>query len=165
MDVFRVLYLVMQLVALERAYVGSCWAAAQMYAYTRVLVWGSKAEREFVQRVLAAKWHRLPAQAAVFAYWLVTIAAPTFKSAVREASRGRVERLMALGTMCYGTGYLVRYSNKYFMLLEMRGMLVTWAWMLLGVGYVLVLGLWRWLLGLPRESGSCERERLNTKNR
>ncbi|KAH7319589.1 hypothetical protein B0I35DRAFT_477927 [Stachybotrys elegans] len=160
MDVCRVAYLVLALMTFETVYAETCCVAAQGYAYARILIWGSEAEAAFLEQLARERWDMLLVQAALVLCWLGTRALPTLKSVLEAAVRGHVEWAAMLGCLCYGTAYLVRYSNKYFILLEMRGMLLTFAWMWIGVGCVVFVRIRDWIYGstiVPGEDGKKKR--------
>lgn len=58
---------------------------------------------------------------------------------IRVFCRVNVPLVVCAMAVWYGTAYLVRYSNKYFIVLEMSDMLVTFGWLILcfGVGVVM----------------------------
>jgi amino acid permease len=60
---------------------------------------------------------------------------------VRATAAGKPALGVFHGVLWGGTAYLVRYSNKYFILLELSDMLVTFGWMVLGVALVVWLKL------------------------
>jgi hypothetical protein len=65
---------------------------------------------------------------------------PTALEVFRRAKAGSLMLGIINGVIWYGTWYLVRYSNKYFILLELSDMLVTFGWMGVGLlGVVMLL--------------------------
>ncbi|UNI16040.1 hypothetical protein JDV02_002516 [Purpureocillium takamizusanense] len=104
------------------------------------------AARAYVLDALAS--HRLASifQACLLAHWAVATLLPTTAwvvvAAVRGALRGSggdVYTPAAAYALWAGTALLVRKSNKYFIVLEMSEMLVTFGWLALGLG---VLAVW-----------------------
>ena len=113
----------------EYAFVRTCWTLSQVYAYG-ILMFGKDPEgRSFLmEKVWGERWHALPLQVGLVMHWGLCV-----RGLLSTAnSRAWLPCLMVLAV----TAYLVRYSNKYFVLLEMSDMLVTWSWMALGIGMV-----------------------------
>ncbi|KAJ6440705.1 hypothetical protein O9K51_06495 [Purpureocillium lavendulum] len=147
-DACRIVYLATSIALLEGAYAETCWAVAHIYALLRTTtsllpgdsVMDAATSRAFVLNdVLAAHWPRAVFQACLLAQWAARTLLPTTAwMAARAAARVDVYTPAAAYALWAGTALLVRKSNKYFMLLEMSGMLVTFGWMALGLGVVAV---------------------------
>lgn len=161
-DVCRVLYLALCLMQVEYAYAEACWAMSWIYASTYVYLRGTTAERQFTQRLLmggdgdgrnhAAQPNYTGTVPSLtehcFGIFLIIglLVSWLWRAVLRPIQRHGVvgvalSGLAVLGAFIgLGTAYLVRYSNKYFIWLEMSEMLLTWVWMVLAVG---VASAWR----------------------
>ena len=135
-DVWAVLYVFAVLAWLESRYVQTCWMGAQLYAHASLL-WRAlgndgQAEWEFLETLLAEQGARVTIQVGLVVALLIHDIAPTLGRGLRGAWA-----VTFVGGLVAGvTVYLVRYSNKYFLLLEMSDLLVTFGWAVLGVAYV-----------------------------
>lgn len=119
-----VAYVAASLAWAEHAYVQSCWTLAQLYACWRLVSRGGDAERAFLQRLLEEQSARATAVLVLVALGLHFRVLPVAQQAVRGHWPGV---LVYLG-MGAGTAYMVRYSNKFFILLELADMWITLAW-------------------------------------
>ncbi|CAG9982639.1 unnamed protein product [Clonostachys byssicola] len=119
-----VAYVAASLAWAEHAYVQSCWTLAQVYACWRLVSRGGDAERAFLQRLLEEQSARATAVLGLVALGLHFRVLPVAQQAVRGHWPGV---LVYLG-MGAGTAYMVRYSNKFFILLELADMWITLAW-------------------------------------
>lgn len=117
-----VLFAAMSLALLEHAYVETCWAGAQLYALAQVFA--SDERRVLVDGVLGGPgWLRVVFVLGLLARWA------WYSVPVLVMKGGVLLQMLVWGT----TAHLVRYSNKYFILLELSDMLVTFGWMALGL--------------------------------
>ncbi|CAH0015227.1 unnamed protein product [Clonostachys rhizophaga] len=119
-----VAYVAASLAWAEHAYVQSCWTLAQLYACWRLVSRGGDAERAFLQKLLEEQSARATAVLGLVALGLHFRVLPVAQQAVRGHWPGV---LVYLG-MGVGTAYMVRYSNKFFILLELADMWITLAW-------------------------------------
>lgn len=154
-DCYRILYLTLCLMHIEYAYAEACWVASWLHAVTHVYLRGTSAEREHSHQVLTGR-HRPPRSdasgIAALGHWppgLLLIAGLLLAWAGRAVQPFRrhgtvgvaLSALAVLGVFIgVVTAYVIRYSNKYFIWLEMSEMLLTWLWMLLGL---LLIAAWR----------------------
>lgn len=140
---WMVLWLVLALLWAEHAYVHSCWAAAQIYAHGVLTLQGTEAEQAFLQTLLEKHTARATVQLGFVVgglhHWLVPM--------VMKPLRGRWAAAAVYVCVVGGTAHLVRYSNYYFVLLEMSDMLVTFGWFVFGLG-VVGMEVWRGRGGL-----------------
>ncbi len=156
-DCCRVIYLCLCLMQVEYAYAEACWAVSWLYALTQLLLRGTAAERRFVTHRLltgdssssschnlagadsATHWRGLLLTTGLLLWW-------AWRAALRPVRRHGVVgvALSALpvlgGLLAVSTAHVVRYSNKYFIWLEMSEMLLTWVWLVLGG---VVVAAWR----------------------
>ncbi|OAA63171.1 hypothetical protein ISF_05047 [Cordyceps fumosorosea ARSEF 2679] len=151
-DACRIAYLTLCLMRVEYAYAEACWAASWIYAGAHILLRGTPAERQFTHRLLflpgssdvtssLAHWCGLALIADLLLWWswrvLVLPARRHPGGLVGVALSGLP---VAVGLIGAATAHVVRYANKYFIWLEMSEMLLTWAWLALGLALVVV---WR----------------------
>lgn len=132
-DGWCVLYLVLGIVSLEGAFVQFCWTGAQVYAYY-ALFRGGKPEHDFLETFMQEYNWRVMAQLGSVVEWLVHGVYPEGRDVV---TRKRWLAGAGYVGVVSGTLYMVRYSNKYFVLLEMLNVWVMAGWMtvaLVGVG-------------------------------
>lgn len=144
MDFYRVGCLALTLADVERAYTETCWVGAHIYAILRILRNGSPEELLFTTRLFHSKWLHVPLLVGLFLHWVFFVALPNIWRAIRVAGKGNLLPLSVYMAVVYGTVYLVRYSNKYFVLLEMSDMVITFNWMGIGAGFVLLTMVRRW---------------------
>lgn len=114
-DGWCILYLTLGMLALEGAYIQTCWAGAQLYAYY-TLFRGTQAENTFLETfLLKYKW-KIMVQLGLLTEWLILGILPEVRNVI-----GRRRWVAGVGYLMVvmGTLYGVRYSNKYFVLLEM----------------------------------------------
>ncbi|OAA51208.1 hypothetical protein BBO_01155 [Beauveria brongniartii RCEF 3172] len=159
-DCYRIIYLTLCIMHVEYAYAEACWAASWIHAATHVALRGTTAEKLFTHRLLtghhhhhhhhhdqqpartesdggamAAHWRGLSLIAGLLAWW-------SWRHVLRPLRRHGVvvwafSGLPVLGGLIgAGTAHIIKYSNKYFIWLEMSEMLLTWAWLLLGLALV-----------------------------
>jgi hypothetical protein len=154
MDVCSILYAAICLADLEAAYAELCWAGAWVYATVYIWKRGSSAQLSFVQKLLFEEPMQSRRRSAVVAIAAAVVGLLLVSSGWRRVVRpvlrpggdgsGLRVAVSALavfwGLLGAGTVHVVRYSNKYFILLEMTDMLLTWLWMILAVVVVVV---WR----------------------
>ncbi|KAK5989244.1 hypothetical protein PT974_10750 [Cladobotryum mycophilum] len=144
MDVYRVVYLVVCLAAAERAYVETCWVAAHFYAYTRLILSPNAFDVLFLKSLLLQHRYQAILQCSLLLRWLRASFLPNMTASART-----VPSFIAAGLFHYavwgGTAYLVRYSNKYFLALQMSDMLVTFGWMVMAVVGFVVMELGEYL--------------------
>ncbi|KAI9155438.1 hypothetical protein HJFPF1_08021 [Paramyrothecium foliicola] len=138
-DAKRVLYLWLLLTDIERSYAEACWAGAHIYAVAKILSKDKYAERAYTMRLLVERWERIPPIAMLLWRWLCGTALPNAARAMGGLRTGYLVPVLVHGLVWYTTAYLVRYSNKYFVLLEMSDMWVTSGWMVVGMFYILSL--------------------------
>jgi len=145
LDACRIVYLATSIALLEGAYAESCWAAAHIYALLRTtttLLSGTldPSARSYVFNALSSHWSAAVFQACLIANWIAVTLLPTAAWVVRGAlARADVYTPAGAYALWAGTALLVRKSNKYFIVLEMSEMLVTFGWAALGMG---VLTVW-----------------------
>lgn len=153
-DGCRILYLCLCLMQVEYAYAEACWAASWMHASAQLLLRGSTAERLFTHRLLTGDWHLVRADypdssaqghrrgmlliVGLLLWWLWRAVQPLRRHGVVGVALSGLPLLG--GLVGIGTAHIIRYSNKYFIWLEMSEMLLTWAWLVLGFALV---GTWR----------------------
>ncbi|KAM3453920.1 hypothetical protein MY3296_003392 [Beauveria thailandica] len=156
-DCYRIIYLTLCIMHVEYAYAEACWAASWIHAATHVALRGTTEEKLFTHRLLvtgrhrhdqhpartesdggaamAAHWRGLSLIAGLLAWW-------SWRHVVRPLRRHGVvawafSGLPVLGGLVgAGTAHVIKHSNKYFIWLEMSEMLLTWAWLLLGLALV-----------------------------
>lgn len=138
MGIFTILYLAMSLNLIESYYTQACFSAAYIYAISRLLRGGND-ETAFLFDVLHRNWLGATFQAVLVPYWVCQRFMPCALQTIRAAATGRLALPVFHVVLWGGTAYLVRYSNKYFIFLELSDMFVTFGWMLLGI--ILVLGV------------------------
>lgn len=119
------------LAVLEGAYVRTFCTGAQLYAYGALFA-GGTAEHDFLERFLREKAAPITAQLGLVVEWIAHVVLPT----LARGLGGRWALLVGHGAVCGTTAYLVRYSNKYFLALEMSDVFITFGWMALGVTFV-----------------------------
>ena len=151
-DVCSILYLAICLAEIEAAYAELCWAGAWVYATVYIWRRGSLAQLSFMRKLfsLGDQPTQSRAKAAAIAVVGLLLAHSGWRRVVRPflrpgggggGLRVAVSALAVLwGLLGAGTVHVVRYSNRYFILLEMTDLLVTWLWMILAVVVVVV---WR----------------------
>ncbi|KAM3547001.1 hypothetical protein ARSEF1564_000042 [Beauveria bassiana] len=161
-DCYRIIYLTLCIMHVEYAYAEACWAASWIHAATHVALRGTTAEQLFTYRLLTghhhhhhhhdqqlartesdqggmAHWRGVSLIAGLLVWWL-------WRHLVRPLRRHGVVAWAFSGLPVLGgligaaTAHIIKYSNKYFIWLEMSEMLLTWAWLLLGLALVAV---WR----------------------
>ena len=137
LDAYRVLFLALTLALLERLFTETCWAAATIYA-VGALLRGGAPERHFLGDLVRSRWPVAALQACLVGQWLWRGCLPTAARTGAALARGEVHAPALTCWLWAGTAYLVRHSNRYFVLLEMSDMLVTFGWMALGVAVVVV---------------------------
>ncbi|KAK8143076.1 hypothetical protein G3M48_007738, partial [Beauveria asiatica] len=156
-DCYRIIYLTLCIMHVEYAYAEACWAASWIHAATHVALRGTTEEKLFTHRLLvtgrrhhdqhpartesdggaamAAHWRGLSLIAGLLAWW-------SWRHVLRPLRRHGVvawafSGLPVLGGLVgAGTAHVIKHSNKYFIWLEMSEMLLTWAWLLLGLALV-----------------------------
>ncbi|KAJ6783826.1 hypothetical protein PWT90_10910 [Aphanocladium album] len=148
-DCGRISYLALCLMQVEYAYAEACWAASWTHAATHVYFRGTTAEKQFVHRLFAGDWHLARPQlgedatmhwrgmmfiASLLAWWAWRIIQPLRRHGVVGVALSGLPILG--GFIGAGTAHIIRYSNKYFIWLEISEMLLTWVWLLLGVTLV-----------------------------
>ncbi|KAK3196538.1 hypothetical protein K4F52_000420 [Lecanicillium sp. MT-2017a] len=153
MDACCILHLALCLADLEAAYAESCWAGAWLYATGYIWLRGSSAQRSFALKLLWEPWEEGEATAqkgrGMTTLAMVVVGLLLLRAGWRTTrpfrTRGLGVAVSALavfwGLLGAGTVHVVRYSNKYFIWLEMTDMLLTWLWMGLAVGVVVS---WWW---------------------
>lgn len=114
----------------EKLYAETCWAAAHLYASAAAVRGGGGG---FLADLVRARWACVGFQVVLLGDWLRGRFVPSVRRAVGGAARGELGAVVAHGVVWGGTAHLVRYSNRYFVLLELSDMLVTFGWMVLGV--------------------------------
>ncbi|CAH0048506.1 unnamed protein product [Clonostachys solani] len=119
-----VAYVAASLAWAEHAYVQSCWTLAQLYACWRLVSRGGEAERAFLQRLLEEQSARATAVLGLVALGLHFRVLPV----AQQAMKGHWPGVLVYLGMAAGTAYMVRYSNKFFILLELSDMWITLAW-------------------------------------
>ncbi|TWU75723.1 hypothetical protein ED733_007678 [Metarhizium rileyi] len=129
----------MGLTLLERYYTQTCFSAACVYALFRVVEGGPG--RAFLWDLVSEEWLRAGFQCVLVLCWACGHLLPTAWKVSRAMVAGKMVPAVVHGVVWGGTAYLVRYSNKYFILLELSDLLVTLGWMALGLGTVLLLRL------------------------
>ena len=127
-DVLRVLDVMFALAWAEYAYGATCHTICHLTTLTHL----SLASPTHSLLLRTALLQHLPQAALTFTallYWLVFAVVPEARAAVR-----RPALLLAVHALVWGgTAHLVRHSSRYFVLLEVAGMGVTFGWMGLGV--------------------------------
>ncbi|KAL2753406.1 hypothetical protein ACRALDRAFT_1094745 [Sodiomyces alcalophilus JCM 7366] len=142
MDVARLGFVVWMLAGAEYAQARSCRVIAVVAAWGK-LVLGSRDHRVALGHVLARHgWAKVLAHGWSVGLYLCFGVVPLFRGAVGEAARGRIGLLGMLGAVVYVTYLVTRYSNKYYMILELWGLVMVCWWVVVGV---VVLGAhWVW---------------------
>ncbi|KAM4066804.1 hypothetical protein HRG_000826 [Hirsutella rhossiliensis] len=139
-DARCVLRLVAGLTLLERHYTESCWALAHVYATARLLLSTRPCDAAFLRRLVLESTPRARSalQAGLVLRWL-------YRS-VSAATTTRWPRLVLLlaCACCVGTLHILRHSGRYFILLEMSDMLVTFGWMALGMAVLMAWAVRDW---------------------
>ncbi|XWX01725.1 hypothetical protein V2A60_009754 [Cordyceps javanica] len=159
-DCCRIIYLTLCIMHAEYAYAEACWAASWLHAATHVLFRGTTAERQFTYRLLTGDghdhlarvghaqgappppppghWRGMSLIASLLLWWLWRVLRPFRRHGVVGVALSGLP--VFGGLVGVGTAHVVRYSNKYFIWLEMSEMLLTWVWLALGLALVAV---WR----------------------
>ena len=127
-DGWAVLYLTAGLIALEAAYVRTCWTFAQLYAYAALFA-GGVPERDFLETLLAERPAKITAQLGLILGWLVYAVLPVLVTGLE----GRWARLLAHGAVWSGTAYVMKHSDRFVLALEMSDVLVTFMWIVCGM--------------------------------
>ncbi|KAM3511282.1 hypothetical protein MY11210_005083 [Beauveria gryllotalpidicola] len=149
-DCYRIIYLSLCIMHVEYAYAEACWAASWIYAATHVRLRGTTAEKLFTHQLLTghhdqlartesdegalAHWRGLSLIAGLLVWWLWHVLRPLRRHGVVAWVLSGLPILD--GLVGAGTAHIIKYSNKYFIWLEMSEMLLTWAWLLLGLALV-----------------------------
>ncbi|EXV04594.1 hypothetical protein X797_002275 [Metarhizium robertsii] len=141
LGIHDMLCMAMSLTLMEGYYTQACFSAAYMYALSRLVVYGGAVERAFLWSCISERWLHAVFQCGLVLYWAYVHFLPTARSIARATGAGKPAMGMVHGIIWGGTAYLVRYSNKYFLFLELSDMLVTLGWMALGLVTVLLLKL------------------------
>lgn len=137
-DVSCVLRLLTGLTRLEGQYTESCWAIAHIYATTRLLLSARPCDGNFLRHLVleSTPRARLALQAVLLLRWLC---------GRLTAMKRRPRRVLLAGCACgVGTVHVLRNSGRYFILLEMSDMLVTFAWMALGIVVLMAWAVCAW---------------------
>ncbi|ATY65923.1 hypothetical protein A9K55_002009 [Cordyceps militaris] len=145
-DAGRILYLALCLMRIEYAYAEACWVASWAYA---VCVRAATAERHWCSTPLLTgedsaedaprQWRGMLLVASLLLWWLWRVVVrPLRRHGVTGVALSGVP--VVVGLVGVGTAHIIRYANKYFIWLEMSEMLLTWVWLILGLGVVVV---WR----------------------
>ena len=153
-DGCRIAYLCLCLMQVEYAYAEACWAASWMHASSQLLLRGSTAERLFTHRLLTGDYHLARVDypesslqdhwrgtlliAGLLLWWMWRAVQPLRRHGVVGVALSGLPLLG--GLVGVSTAHIIRYSNKYFIWLEMSEMLLTWVWLALGFALV---GAWR----------------------
>jgi hypothetical protein len=156
-DVLTAAYVAATLTRVEHAYARTCWTCGQVYACWQLLLNGDAAGRLFLAGLCREHWARMLVQLCFVLHWGLCRMAPVVeRGLLRRRGGRRLASLATYGVVGAATAYVARYSNKYFVLLEMSDMLVTFAWALWGVGLIAV----EVLAGtrLARQTGAREAE-------
>ncbi|RDA90780.1 hypothetical protein CP533_3621 [Ophiocordyceps camponoti-saundersi (nom. inval.)] len=127
-DAHRLLLLLASLTLAESRYAETCWAVALVASTGRLLLFGDRLERDFARRLVGDHPARAALLACLVLRWLRAVALPHVAWLVATLRSLRV--MLPTVACCVGAGtvHLVRYSNRYFLVIEMSDMLVTWAW-------------------------------------
>jgi hypothetical protein len=140
LGIYNMLNMAMKMALRENYYTQTCFCAAYLYAFFRLVVHGDTAERAFLAKCLRQNWLHAVFQWCLVLHWMQSLFLPTALEVFRRAKAGSLMLGIINGVIWYGTWYLVRYSNKYFILLELSDMLVTFGWMGVGLlGVVMLL--------------------------
>lgn len=152
-DCVRISYLALCLMQVESAYAEASWAASWLHASTAVYFRGTAAETEFTHRLLAGDYHLARSDysedvsghwrgllliAGLLSWWLWRIIQPLRRHGVLGVALSGLP--LFCGFIGASTSHIIRYSNKYFIWLEMSEMLLTWVWLVLGITVVVA---WR----------------------
>ncbi|RCI17140.1 hypothetical protein L249_1864 [Ophiocordyceps polyrhachis-furcata BCC 54312] len=127
-DAYRVLLLLAALTLAESSYAETCWAVALIGSTARLLFYNGQPERDFAQRLLGANPARAALLACLVLRWFRTVALP--HATWLAASLRSLKVVLPAAACCVGasTVHLVQHSNRYFLVIEMSDMLVTWGW-------------------------------------
>jgi hypothetical protein len=136
-DVLTATYVAAALTRVEHAYARACWTGGQVYACWQLLN-GDAAGRLFLAGLCREHWARMLVQLGFVLHWWLCRVAPLVERGLLRRSGRRLASVPAYGAVGAATAYVVRYSNRYFVLLEVSDMLVTFAWALWGVGLIAV---------------------------
>ncbi|KHN94240.1 uncharacterized protein MAM_07876 [Metarhizium album ARSEF 1941] len=133
------LQVVIGLTLMERHYTQTCFCAAFVLALSRVVVYGGAVGRAFLWDRVSERWLHAAFQCGLVLHWAYGCLVPAAWNVVRAAVAGKPTPAVVHGIVWGVTAYLVRYSNKYFLFLELSDMLVTLGWMTLGLVTVMLL--------------------------
>lgn len=139
LGICTILYLAMSLTKMEMRYTQTSFSAAYIYGILRLVMYGSAAEKAFLYNCLYERWLHATFQCCLVLYWAYRCFLPTTGQVISATAAGQPAMGVFHCIIWGGTAYLVRYSNKYFILLELSDMLVTFGWMVLGVSLLLSL--------------------------
>lgn len=128
LDLCAVLFLASSLTMLEHAYAESCWCASQIYALTRLCYSAGGSAKHLFEIDIKVLIQRL-----FVVRWLLQRFIPNAHLTARAIASGGLTLPALHFAIWRGTAYLVRYSNKYFIFLELSDMLVTFGWMAIGL--------------------------------
>lgn len=130
--VWRILWLTLTIAGAEHAYAHACWTAAHIYAHGTLILYGGSEEQGFMQSLLDAN----PVRAAVLLGLVVWGLHHYLVPMATKMPRGRWAAGVLYALISLVTARVVRYSNYYFIALEVSDMLGTFCWF--GVGLVVV---------------------------
>lgn len=130
-DLRAFILLIVRLAQMEYAFTQTAWAFAQVYALVRVLTSKDAKTIYFIYQIVQDNWGKSIIQALLVVY--------VFQSCIIPAARQPSAVLYA--TTWAGVAYLVKYSNKYFVLVEMSDVFITYALMIGGLGLLAIVDL------------------------
>lgn len=130
--IIMIIYLSLGFAAMEYDYAELCWTGSVLYALQAVLR-GTPEQRAYFFKLLKNSDLVLRSGAQVIG--IVHAIQKTYG----RMNSGWVSALSVfVVALFYVTAHIVKYSNKYFIFLEVSEMLLTWIWIILGVGMVAI---------------------------
>lgn len=130
--IIMILHLTISFTSMEYDFAELCWGVTTLYSVKAVLR-GTKQQKSFAYKMLTKEPIIRQAGAQLLA---LVHAVNKFWETMNKCKGWTSGIAVFLAVGAYSTVHVVRYSNRYFMLLEMSDMLLTLFWIFLGVSLV-----------------------------